>query len=125
LHRFARAVLRGERIQLYGDGTQSRDFTYVDDIVAANIAAARSDAAGEVFNIGGGSRTTINETIAILGELAGRAPLVNYEDRQKGDVGHTAADTSAARGTLGFTPKVPLKEGLRREVDWLREAAAA
>jgi UDP-glucose 4-epimerase len=124
LHRFARAVLRGERIQLYGDGTQSRDFTYVDDIVAANIAAARSAAAGEVFNIGGGSRTTINETIALLGDLAGRAPLVDYQDRQKGDVGHTAADTSAARRSLGFAPQVPLKEGLRRQVDWLREAAA-
>ncbi len=120
LHRFARAVLEDECITLYGDGSQSRDFTYVDDIVAANLAAAQSAAAGEVFNIGGGSRTTINETIATLGELIGREPRVERLAGQKGDVGHTAADTSAARSALGFTPKVALRDGLRRQVEWLR-----
>jgi len=123
-HRFIRAVLTDKEITLYGDGSQSRDFTFVGDIVAANLAAAQRDAVGGVFNIGGGSRTTVNEVIATIGELAGRTPRVNRLDVQKGDVGHTSADCSAARNVLAFEPRVPLGEGLRREVEWLREELA-
>jgi len=124
-HRFVRAVLRDEEITLYGDGAQSRDFTYVGDIIDANIAAAERDVAGRVFNIGGGSRTTVNEVIAEIARIAGREPRVHRHEMQKGDVQHTAADTSAARAALGFEPRVSLREGLRREVEWLRAAPAS
>jgi len=106
---------------LYGDGDQTRDFTYVDDIVAVNLAAASADVAGRVFNVGGGSRTTVNEVIATIGEMVGRKPRVERLAPQKGDVRHTAADTSLARSLLGYAPRVPLREGLEREVVWLRE----
>jgi nucleoside-diphosphate-sugar epimerase len=119
-HRFIRAVLDDHEITLYGDGSQSRDFTYVGDIVAANLVAAGADVAGEVFNLGGGSRTTINEVISTIGEIVGRKPRVKYLDAQKGDVRHTAADTSKARRLLDFDPQVSLTEGLRREVEWLK-----
>jgi UDP-glucose 4-epimerase len=119
-HRFARAVLEDSEITLYGDGTQSRDFTFIDDIVRANIAAVESNAGGAVFNIGGGSRTTVNEVIATIGEIVGREPRVNRLETQKGDVKHTAADTSAAQRELDYRPRVGLREGLEREVEWVR-----
>ena len=121
-HRFIKAVLTGDRIRLFGDGAQSRDFTYVDDIVAANLAAATNDVAGQVFNVGGGSRTTVNEVIASIGAIVGRAPVVENLEVQKGDVRHTAADTSRARAELGYVPRVPLRTGLEREVAWVRDA---
>lgn len=119
-HRFSRAVLEDSEITLYGDGEQSRDFTFIDDIVAANIAAAQSEAAGRVYNIGGGSRTTVNEVISTIGGIVGREPRVNRLETQKGDVKHTAADTSGAARDLGYKPEVGLREGLSREVEWVR-----
>jgi UDP-glucose 4-epimerase len=120
-HRFIRSVQGDTPIVLYGDGEQSRDFTFVGDIVAANIAAAASAVSGTVYNLGGGSRTTVNEVIAIIGGLVGRRPRVDRREVQKGDVRHTAADTSAARRELGFAPRVTLAEGLARQVDWQKE----
>jgi nucleoside-diphosphate-sugar epimerase len=123
-HRFIRAVATGERIKLFGDGEQSRDFTFVGDIVAANLAAAAAEVAGTVYNLGGGSRTTVNEVIRTIGELVGREPLVDRLEVQKGDVRHTAADTSAALREIGFSPEVDLVEGLRRQVAWQLELFA-
>ncbi len=123
-HRFIRAVATGERIKLFGDGEQSRDFTFVGDIVAANLAAAAAEVAGTVYNLGGGSRTTVNEVIRTIGELVGREPLVDRLEVQKGDVRHTAADTSAALREIGFSPEVDLVEGLRRQVAWQLELLA-
>jgi nucleoside-diphosphate-sugar epimerase len=120
-HRFIKAVLTGEPIRLYGDGDQTRDFTYVDDIVDVNLAAAGSDGGGRVYNVGGGSCTSVNEVIAIIGELVGREPRVEHLAPQMGDVRHTAADTSLARAELGYSPRVSLREGLAREVAWIRE----
>jgi UDP-glucose 4-epimerase len=117
-HRFINSVLDDTAIVLYGDGEQSRDFTFVGDIVAANIAAAMSGSRGGVYNLGGGSRTTVNEVIETIGSLIGREPRVDRREVQKGDVRHTAADTSAARREIGFDPKVSLAEGLSRQVDW-------
>jgi UDP-glucose 4-epimerase len=119
-HRFIKAVLTGEAIRLYGDGDQTRDFTYVDDIVDVNIAAATADVAGRIYNVGGGSRTSVNEVIAIIGRLVGREPRVEHLAPQQGDVRHTAADTSLAREELGYSPRVSLQEGLAREVAWIR-----
>jgi UDP-glucose 4-epimerase len=120
-HRFINSVMDDTPIVLYGDGEQSRDFTFVGDIVAANIAAAESGKPGAVYNIGGGSRTTVNEVIATIGGLVGREPRVDRREVQKGDVKHTAADTSAARREIGFSPAVPLAEGLARQVKWQKE----
>ena len=119
-HRFIKAVLTGEPIRLYGDGDQTRDFTYVDDIVDVNLSAAVAGAQGRVYNVGGGSRTSVNEVIEIIGRLVGRTPRVEHLAPQKGDVRHTAADTSAARAELGYSPRIALEEGLGREVEWMR-----
>lgn len=124
-HRFIRAVIEDESIVLYGDGEQSRDFTFVADIVRANIAAAEAPVSGTVYNLGGGSRTTVNEVIATIGRLVGREPRVDRRETQKGDVRHTAADTSAARREIGFAPQVSLDQGLERQVAWQKELIAA
>jgi nucleoside-diphosphate-sugar epimerase len=120
-HRFINSVMDDEPIVLYGDGEQSRDFTFVADIVEANVAAAESKAVGAVYNLGGGSRTTVNEVIATIGGLVGREPKVDRREVQKGDVKHTAADTSAARREIGFAPRVTLAEGLARQVQWQKD----
>jgi nucleoside-diphosphate-sugar epimerase len=119
-HKFIRAMLRGERIPVYGDGEQTRDFTHVSDVVEANVRAIDAPA-GRVFNVAGGSRVTINHVIGTLEELVGQPALVDRQERQAGDQRHTWADTSAARETLGYVPRVGLHEGLATEVDWLRE----
>lgn len=119
-HRFIRAMLAGEPLTIYGDGSQTRDFTYVDDIVEANLLAAERGRAGEVYNIGGGSRVTLNEVIAILEELVETAARRRWLDPQKGDVRHTAADIRKAEDELGYRPAHSLRQGLAEEVKWLR-----
>jgi nucleoside-diphosphate-sugar epimerase len=120
-HRFLRAALRGEPIALYGDGQQTRDFTFVSDAVAATVAAATRGVPGRVYNIGGGSRVSIHEVLDMIGRVAGRRPLVAPEGAQKGDMRHTYADTRLARADLGFSPVVDLERGLAAEYKWLSE----
>jgi nucleoside-diphosphate-sugar epimerase len=120
-HRFLKGALRGEEITLYDDGEQTRDFTFVSDVVEANIAAAERAEAGDVLNIGGGSEVSINHVLATIERLSGRTLRVRHEERQTGDVRHTAADCSRARAALGFLPAVPLTDGLRREWEWIQE----
>ncbi len=117
-HRFIRAAIEDKPIVLYGDGEQSRDFTFVADICQANVSAAESEATGTVYTLGGGRRTTVNEVIDTIGRLVGRTVRVDRRETQKGDVRHTAADTSAARREIAFAPKVTLDEGLERQVAW-------
>jgi nucleoside-diphosphate-sugar epimerase len=119
-HKFIRAMLRGERIPVYGDGEQTRDFTHISDVVEASVRTIDAPA-GRVFNVAGGSRVTVNHVIGTLEELVGQPALVDRQERQAGDQRHTWADTSAARETLGYVPRVGLHEGLATEVDWLRE----
>lgn len=118
-HRFLRAGLRGEPIALYGDGEQSRDFTYVADAVEGTFAAMEKGRPGAVYNIGGGQRATVNEVLRCIEEIQGAPLQVSREDAQKGDVRHTWADTSRARAELGFRPRTSLREGLRAEREWL------
>jgi nucleoside-diphosphate-sugar epimerase len=120
-HRFLRATIRGEPITVYGDGEQTRDFTYVHDAVTATIAAATKGVAGRVYNVGGGSRISINEVLELIGRVAGRKPTVIVDSAQKGDMRHTYADTTAARADLGFAPTVGLEEGLTAEHKWLAD----
>jgi nucleoside-diphosphate-sugar epimerase len=118
-HKFIAAIRKGEAIPVYGDGEQTRDFTFVADIVQANLLALKEDAAG-VFNVGGGSRVTLNQILATLGELCGEVRVERLPP-QAGDMRHTWADTTRAREVLGYSPAVTLREGLAREVDWLRQ----
>jgi len=120
-HKFLRAAIRGEPITVYGDGEQTRDFTFLHDAVTATIAAATRGAPGRVYNIGGGSRVSINEVLELIGRVAGRKPPVIVDSAQKGDMRHTYADTSTARADLGFAPAVGLEEGLTAEHKWLAD----
>lgn len=119
-HRFLRWALENQTLKVYGDGEQSRDFTHVDDIVEANWLAFEKALPGEVFNIGGGSRITLNGVIEIIMEITGRELEVDYEGKQKGDVRHTMADMAKAKEKLGYKPKVLIQDGLKTEYDWIR-----
>ena len=121
-HRFLKGALRGEEITLYDDGEQTRDFTYVSDVVAANLAAAEAAEGGEVFNIGGGSEVSVNRVLETIEQISGRSLRVRRVEPQQGDVRHTAADCQRARERLGFRPAVALAEGLGRQWQWIREA---
>jgi len=110
-----------------GDGEQTRDFTYISDIVQANLLAVRatdgndqreSPRDGRMYNIGGGSRVTINATLEILSELIGKHARVEYKPRAAGDHRHGAADISRGRRELNYQPQVKLEEGLRRQAEW-------
>ena len=118
IHKFVKAILNNEEITVFGDGTQTRDFTYIDDAVEANILAAESDSVGEVFNIGGGSRISVNELIKKMEDITEKKARVKYVEKQKGDVRDTWADVSKAKKELGWMPKVEIEEGLKRFVDW-------
>ena len=120
-HRFFRWALEDQALKVYGDGEQSRDFTHVSDIVEANWLALERALPGEVFNIGGGSRITLNGVIEIIGEITGRELEVDYEAKQKGDVRHTKADMTKAKEKLGYKPKMSIQEGLQTEYEWVRE----
>ena len=121
-HKFINAILDGQPIPLYGDGEQTRDFTFVADAVRANIAAMNGTPG--VYNIGGGSRVTVNQVLATLAEVTGKRPIVEHRETQAGDVRHTWADTSAATSGLGFTSQIGLREGLAAQVAWQSELRA-
>jgi UDP-glucose 4-epimerase len=123
-HKFIKAGTLGQAITLYGDGEQTRDFTHIDDAVEANLRAAAFGTPGGVYNIGGGSRVSVNHVIDILGEVMGAPLQVNHIEKQKGDVTHTYADTTRAQQELGFHPQVDLRRGLASEVTWFRENQA-
>jgi len=123
-HRFISAAIAGDPITLYGDGEQTRDFTFVHDAVAATMAAGERGIPGRAYNIGGGSRVSINQVLDIIGRLSGRSLDVRREPAQKGDMRDTFADTSLARADLGFVPTVSLEEGIAAEYRWLSTTPA-
>ena len=121
-HIFIKAFLTGGEINIFGDGRQSRNFTYVGDIARANILAAKKAPAGEIINIGGSGRgIVLNETLDLIKELTNCETEINYTEKVKGDVKHTSADTSKAEKLLGYQPRVSFEEGLKREVEWLQK----
>ena len=124
-HRFIRAAFAGERIEVYGDGEQTRDVTYVDDAVQATVAAADLPDAPGPINVGGGSQVAVNEVLELVGRLTGRELDIERMDAVPGDVRHTSADLTRAAGLLGYRPEVGIEEGLREEVDWLRRRLGA
>jgi UDP-glucose 4-epimerase len=122
---FCRAALAEQPITVYGDGTQTRDFTYVEDIVAATMAAGTASTVelGQAYNVGGGLRTSVREALDTIAELTGRPLDVQNVAWEHGDVRDTGADTTRARRDLGFEPRVQLDEGLKAELDWIMAVA--
>jgi nucleoside-diphosphate-sugar epimerase len=119
-HRFFRAICEDRPLEIFGDGEQTRDFTYVDDIIEACFAASREGKPGEVYNIGGGHRERLNDLIPRIEEVCGRRIKTERAERQKGDVLHTFADIRKARRDLGYSPRTDLSTGLREEWEWVR-----
>ncbi len=123
-HIFMRALLRGEEVPLFDDGEQTRDFTFCADIVDGLVAAALYPAQGEVFNLGGGSQVSLLHAIAVAEDVTGRKAKLKRFERQKGDVRNTSARLDRARSSLGYSPKVDLRQGLSEEWRWLRSLGA-
>ena len=120
-HKFFKWILQDQPISIYGDGQQTRDFTFISDAVAANLLAAIVPlAVGEVFNIGGGSRVVLAEVINIMEGIVGRPIKKNFVEKARGDARHTSADVSKAETILGYQPQVSLTEGLRQEWEWMK-----
>lgn len=120
-HLFFKAVLADEAISIYGDGMQTRDYTFISDCIAANLAAGSvSEAVGEVFNIGGGSRVGLADIINTMEEIVGHPIRRNFIEAARGDARHTSADVSKAQKLLGYAPQVSLLEGLTKEWEWVR-----
>jgi UDP-glucose 4-epimerase len=117
--RFLRAALKGDAVTQFGDGRQTRDFTFVADAVSATVAAATRGTPGAVYNIGGGSRIELLDVFTLIGRLTGRPLQVDVLDAQHGDMRDTYADTTRARADLAFAPTVSLEAGLRAQCDWI------
>ena len=125
LARFIMQMLRGEQPTIFGDGEQSRDFTYIDNVVEGNLLACHApapQAAGEVFNVATGRRITLNETFKALQDLTAYSGQPTYEAERGGDIKHSLADIARAQSALGYNPKIDFEEGLRRTVEWYRKA---
>jgi len=122
--RFISSLLSGEQPVIYGDGEQSRDFTYIDNVVAANLSAAEAkEASGKVINVANGVSITLNQLLAELKDLTGNHDVkASYRDARVGDVRHSLADISLARKLLGYESKVGLREGLQRTIDWWKSS---
>jgi len=126
LAKFIPRMLRGEAPTVFGDGSQSRDFTYIDNAVKANMLAATApagEAAGRTFNVATGQRVDLNQTIEVLRKLTGYSGEVIYGPERSGDIKHSLADISRARKHLGYEPVAAFEEGLRRTVEWYRSQA--
>ena len=123
LAKFITQMLNGDQPTIFGDGKQSRDFTFVDNVVDANLLACKAEAkevAGRVFNVATARRTDLYQTFQILKKLTGYTGDVKYADERAGDVKHSLADISRAEQHLGYKPKVDFEEGLRRTIEWYR-----
>ncbi|HHP7232574.1 MAG TPA: NAD-dependent epimerase/dehydratase family protein [Xenococcaceae cyanobacterium] len=120
-HKFFKAAIENEAISIYGDGQQTRDFTFISDIVAANLAAADiPEAVGEVFNVGGGSRVVLTDILETIEKIIGKRIIKNYGEQAKGDARHTSADISKAQKILDYRPKISLEQGLTKEWQWIK-----
>ena len=124
IQRFLEAAAAGSPISVYGDGSQSRDFTFVADTVEATRRAAETGEPGAVYNVGGGSRVTLKELVATIESVSGRELEVRYEAGEPGDVRSTEADATLARSALGFSPKTSLEDGIARQWAWITAAGS-
>jgi UDP-glucose 4-epimerase len=116
------SILKDKPPTIYGDGEQSRDFTYVDSVVDANLLAARAKKTkGEVINIACGEAVTVNEIIDMINEILGKTVKPIYTAPRPGDVKHSLADITLAKKLIGFTPKISFRQGLEKAIDWYRK----
>ncbi|MDI6811325.1 MAG: GDP-mannose 4,6-dehydratase [archaeon] len=120
IHKFVKAIFNGDEITVFGDGTQTRDFTFVDDAVEATILASGNDIVGEVFNVGGGSRISVNELIGMMQNIIGEKARLKYIEKQKGDVRDTLADVNKAEKELGWIPVINIYKGLEKYIKWYK-----
>ncbi|MCM3440433.1 NAD-dependent epimerase/dehydratase family protein [Metabacillus halosaccharovorans] len=121
-HRFIAQILKEEPLTIYGDGTQSRDFTFISDCVEATSAVLYQDhLIGRTINIGGKERASVNEIIKILEQIAGKKAKINYTQKVNGEPKHTWADITLAQTLLNYNPKISLKEGLVKELNYIRK----
>ncbi len=124
IHKFARAISMGRKLPIYGDGSAQRDFTYIDDTVQAvqrsldHVVRAEAGSAFRILNIGADRTVTVKELVQLLGDVMEALPGIEHRPPQPGDVPRTWADITQAREVLGFVPRVPIEEGLRRFVTW-------
>jgi UDP-glucose 4-epimerase len=119
LSKFITTLLADGQPAVFGDGEQSRDFTYIDNVVQANLLACEApNCAGRVLNAGTGGRYTLNETLRLLEKISGKKATAKYEPPRSGDILHSQADITEARKVLGYDPKIGFEEGLRRTWDW-------
>jgi len=127
ISRFTSALLSNERPIIYGDGEQSRDFTYIADVVAGNMLAAETaKGIGHVINVARGERITLNQLLETMKKITGRTDVqAEYKEPRAGDVRHSLADITRAREMLGFEPRVSLEEGLRHTIDWWKQSRFA
>ena len=124
-HKFLKAITKDEAISIYGDGLQTRDFTFISDAIAANLAAAEApEAIGKPFNIGGGSRVSLSDVIDKMEAITGKTITRNYFSKATGDARDTSADISQAQKLLGYSPKVDLATGLSQEWEWMQKLMA-
>ena len=121
-HRFLRALLTKNPICVFGDGKQTRDFTFIEDAVTATVAAADAGVPGSVYNIGGGSRVSVNRVLEVMARCTGLQPEIHHVENQKGDMRDTYADITRAKADLGFAPTVTLEDGVQAEFQWLSTA---
>ena len=119
--RFMEALVEGNEIEIYGDGEQTREFTYVSDAVEGTVKAASADVVGQVINLGGGSRVTVNRVLDTLEEISGITPRRKHLPAAPGDPRHTGASINVAREKLGWEPRVSLREGLTKQWQWFQE----
>lgn len=120
-HRFSAQILKEEPVTIYGDGNQSRDFTYISDCIEGMFAIAYQDGlTGQTMNIGGRERATVNEVISLIEQVTGKKADCHYAPKINGEPKHTWADISEAQRLLGYNPKISLKEGLVKEIDYIR-----
>jgi UDP-glucose 4-epimerase len=120
-HVFLKSIAGDKEISIFGDGGQTRDFTYIDDIVEATHASMEKGKVGEIYNIGGGSRTKLEDTLPILEEICGKKIKVKNQDIQKGDVPHTFASIEKAGKDLDYSPQTRLLDGLKEEWTWIQK----
>ena len=120
-HKFFKAIGEGREIPIFGDGRQTRDFTFVDDIVEATVAAMTLGRPGETYNVGGGHRETLSDLFPLMEEITGKKIRIAWVEKQKGDMADTFADIHKARRELGYSPRTTLEQGLRAEWNWVRE----
>lgn len=121
IHKFIKSILNDELIAIFGDGEQTRDFTFIQDVVNADILAAGSKMKGEIFNVGGGNRITVNDLIRKIENITGKHAKINYFWKQKGDVEDTWADTSKVQQILGWSAETGISEVLKKYIDWAIE----